>query len=192
MDVTITLTDEVMRFHTSKSAGAALRDAAAKTSAKGFGLVNMFGLRALAWASRVAPPVAVGVVAAKIRALTQNLILDADPDELTRQFARHASEGLRLNVNVLGEAVLGEREANDRLERVLEVVRRHDVNYVSVKLSSVVSQLLTIDRTGSLERVAEKLRLLYREAAKSRHVHQSRHGGVPRPASDLGRLSKAS
>lgn len=167
VDVTITLTDEVMRFHTSKSAGAALRDAAAKTSAKGFGLVNMFGLRALAWASRVAPPVAVGVVAAKIRGLTQNLILDADPDELTRQFARHANEGLRLNVNVLGEAVLGEREANDRLERVLEVVRRHDVNYVSVKLSSVVSQLLTIDRTGSLERVAEKLRVLYREAAKS-------------------------
>jgi RHH-type proline utilization regulon transcriptional repressor/proline dehydrogenase/delta 1-pyrroline-5-carboxylate dehydrogenase len=167
VDVTIALTDEVMRFHTSKSAGAALRDAAAQTSAKGFGVVNMFGLRALAWGSRVAPPVAVGVVAAKIRALTQNLILDADPDELTKQFARHADEGLRLNVNVLGEAVLGEREANDRLERVLEVVRRSDVNYVSVKLSSVVSQLQTIDRAGSLERVAEKLRVLYREAAKN-------------------------
>src|ERR1700679_144493 len=119
VDVTIALTDEVMRFHTSKSAGAALRDAAEKTSAKGFGVVNMLGLRALGWGSRVAPPLAVGVVTAKIRALTQNLILDADPDALTRQFARHAEEGLRLNVNVLGEAVLGEREANDRLERVV-------------------------------------------------------------------------
>jgi RHH-type proline utilization regulon transcriptional repressor/proline dehydrogenase/delta 1-pyrroline-5-carboxylate dehydrogenase len=166
VDVTITLTDEVMRFHTSDSAGAALRDAAAKTSAKGFGLVNMIGLRALAWGSRVASPVALGVVAAKIRSLTQNLILDADPDELTKQFARHASEGLRLNVNVLGEAVLGEGEANDRLARVLDVVRRPDVNYVSVKLSSIVSQLLTVDRDGSLERVADKLRVLYREAAK--------------------------
>ena len=49
-----------------------------------------------------------------------------------------------------------EREADDRLARVLEVVRRPDVNYVSVKLSSIVSQLLTIDRTGSLERVANE------------------------------------
>jgi RHH-type proline utilization regulon transcriptional repressor/proline dehydrogenase/delta 1-pyrroline-5-carboxylate dehydrogenase len=165
VDVTITLTDEVMRFHSSQSAGAALRGAASKTSTKGFGLINMFGLRALAWGSRVAPPVALGVVAGKIRSLTQNLILDADPEELTKQFAHHASEGLRLNVNVLGEAVLGEGEADDRLARVLAVVRRPDVNYVSVKLSSVVSQLLTIDRDGSLERVADKLRLLYREAA---------------------------
>jgi RHH-type transcriptional regulator, proline utilization regulon repressor / proline dehydrogenase / delta 1-pyrroline-5-carboxylate dehydrogenase len=39
------------------------------------------------------------------------------------------------------------------------------VNYVSVKLSSIVSQLLTIDHEGSLARVAEKLRVLYREAA---------------------------
>jgi RHH-type transcriptional regulator, proline utilization regulon repressor / proline dehydrogenase / delta 1-pyrroline-5-carboxylate dehydrogenase len=166
VDVTITLTDEVMRFHSSESASAALREAATKTSPRGFGLINMFGLRALAWGSRVAPPVAIGVVTAKIRSLTQNLILDADPEELTKQFALHTSEGLRLNVNVLGEAVLGEDEANDRLARVLEVVRRSDVNYVSVKLSSIVSQLLTIDRTGSLERVTEKLRVLYREAAK--------------------------
>jgi RHH-type proline utilization regulon transcriptional repressor/proline dehydrogenase/delta 1-pyrroline-5-carboxylate dehydrogenase len=165
VDVTITLTDEVMRFHTPQSAGAALRDAARKTSVKGFGLLNMFGLRALAQGSRVASPVALRVVAAKIRSLTENLILDADPAELTKQFAHHASEGLRLNVNVLGEAVLGEAEANDRLSRVIDVVRRSDVNYVSVKLSAIVSQLLTIDRAGSLERVAEKLRVLYREAS---------------------------
>ena len=42
------------------------------------------------------------------------------------------------------------------------MMRRPDVNYVSVKLSSVVSQLLTIDHEGSLERVGEKLRVLYR------------------------------
>ena len=51
-------------------------------------------------------------------------------------------------MNVLGEAVLGEREADDRLSRVLAVVRRNDVNYVSVKLSAIVSQLQTIDHDG--------------------------------------------
>ncbi|MGH3732459.1 MAG: proline dehydrogenase family protein [Acidimicrobiales bacterium] len=167
VDVTITLTDEVMRFRAPESASAALRDATAKATTKGFGFVNMFGLRSLALGSRVAPPLALRVVATKVRSSTKNLILDADPAELTKQFARHSREGLRLNVNVLGEAVLGESEANDRLSRVIDVVRRHDVNYVSVKLSAIVSQLVTIDRRGSLDRVAEKLRLLYQEAAEN-------------------------
>src|ERR1700722_4916596 len=165
VDVTITLTDEVMRFHTPESTRSALQEAAGEASSKGFGALNLVGLRALAQASRLWAPGAQRIVATKVRSLTQNLILDADPRELTKQFAQHASEGLRLNVNVLGEAVLGEGEADERLARVREIIRRPDVNYVSVKLSAIVSQLLTVDHDGSLARVAEKLRPLYRDAA---------------------------
>jgi RHH-type proline utilization regulon transcriptional repressor/proline dehydrogenase/delta 1-pyrroline-5-carboxylate dehydrogenase len=167
VDVTITLTDEVMRFNSPKSATTALRSAAQKASTKGFGLLNAFGLRAVGELSRVAPGIALRIVNRKVRALTENLILDAAPAKLGTQFERHAQQGLLLNVNVLGEAVLGEREANDRLKRVLEVVRRDDVNYVSVKLSAIVSQLQTIDHEGSLDRVATKLRVLYREAERA-------------------------
>jgi RHH-type proline utilization regulon transcriptional repressor/proline dehydrogenase/delta 1-pyrroline-5-carboxylate dehydrogenase len=167
VDVTITLTDEVMRFNSSESATLALRSAAEESSMKGFGAVNALGLRAIAELSRVAPRLALRVVHQKVRALTEILILDAAPAALSRQFERHAREGLLLNVNVLGEAVLGEHEADDRLARVLAVVRRNDVNYVSVKLSAIVSQLQTIDRDGSLERVATKLRILYREADRA-------------------------
>ncbi len=167
VDVTITLTDEVMRFNSTESAATALRNAADKASPKGFGFVNALGLRGVAELSRVAPRVALRLVNHKVRALTENLILDAAPAKLRTQFERHARNGLLLNVNVLGEAVLGEREADDRLGRVLEVVRRDDVNYISVKLSAIVSQLQTIDHDGSLERVATKLRVLYREAQQS-------------------------
>ncbi len=165
VDVTITLTDEVIRFHTPESTRSALQEAAGAASSKGFGTLNLVGLRALAQASRLSAPGAQRIVATKVRSLTQNLILDADPRELTKQFAQHASEGLRLNVNVLGEAVLGEGEADERLARVREIIARPDVNYVSVKLSAIVSQLLAIDHDGSLLRVAEKLRPLYRDAA---------------------------
>jgi RHH-type proline utilization regulon transcriptional repressor/proline dehydrogenase/delta 1-pyrroline-5-carboxylate dehydrogenase len=167
VDVTITLTDEVMRFNSMDSAALALRSAAQDASTKGFGALNAIGLRTVGELSRVAPRLALRVVHQKIRALTENLILDAAPAALTRQFERHAREGLQVNINVLGEAVLGEHEAEDRLARVLAVVRRNDVNYVSVKLSAIVSQLQTIDHEGSLERVATKLRVLYREAERA-------------------------
>ncbi len=162
--VTITLTDEVMRSASPSSASRALRRAVRDASFKGFGVVNVLGLRAVAALSRVAPSYALRLVTVRVRALTANLILDADPSSLTAQFLRHRDAGLRLNVNVLGEAVLGEREADDRLERVLAMIRRDDVTYVSVKLSSIVSQLLSVDHDGSLARASSRLRTLYRAA----------------------------
>ncbi|HEV3188062.1 MAG TPA: bifunctional proline dehydrogenase/L-glutamate gamma-semialdehyde dehydrogenase [Acidimicrobiales bacterium] len=166
VEVTITLTDEVMRFSSAKSAAAALRAAVRHVSSKGFGLVNVAGLRAVALFSRFAPSSALRIVNARVRDLTENLILDEDATSLRAIIDAHQHAGLSLNVNVLGEAVLGEAEADDRLARVLEVVRRCEVNYVSVKLSSITSQLITIDHEGSLQRVAEKLRVLYREAER--------------------------
>jgi RHH-type proline utilization regulon transcriptional repressor/proline dehydrogenase/delta 1-pyrroline-5-carboxylate dehydrogenase len=164
--VTIVLTDEVMRFTSPREASSALRSAVKLASLKGFGAANLAGLRAVAQLSRLTPSLALKIVDNRVRALTENLILDAAPASLQKQFALHRDEGFMLNVNVLGEAVLGEHEAESRLERVLEMIRRPDVNYVSVKLSSIVAQLLTIDHEGSLQRVTAKLRLVYREAQR--------------------------
>ncbi len=164
VEVTITLTDEVMRFSSTSSAATALRTSVKQASPKGFGPVNALGLRAVALLSRVAPTSALRIVNTRVRDLTENLILDADEASLRAAVESHQRDGLSLNVNVLGEAVLGEREADDRLERVLDVVRRPEVNYVSVKLSSIVSQLVTIDHEGSRQRVAAKLRVLFSEA----------------------------
>ena len=162
--VTITLTDEVMRFSSPASAARALRTAVRDASARGFGALNLFGLRAVAALSWVAPRLAVNIVTTRVRGLTSTLIGAAEGASLHERLAEHQGEGLRVNVNVLGEAVLGEREAEDRLARVIEMMQRPDVDYVSVKLSAIASQLITIDRAGSLERVAAKLRALYRVA----------------------------
>ena len=166
LDVTIALTDEVMRFTSTQSAVATLRRTADQSSIRGFGVLNALGLRVIAFASRWAPRVVVRVVHARIAALSADLILNADRDRLQKHGQERRSEGLALNINVLGEAVLGEGEAQDRLARVIEMLQRPGVDYVSVKLSSIVSQLVTLDAEGSLQRVAERLRVLYREAQR--------------------------
>ncbi|MDE3064939.1 MAG: bifunctional proline dehydrogenase/L-glutamate gamma-semialdehyde dehydrogenase, partial [Acidobacteriota bacterium] len=166
LGVTVTLTDEVMRFTSPSRAAAALRDATRRASVSGFGWANALGLRLAGWASRVAPRAVLAVVHRRIRDLTSDLIVDARPEVLRRHVERRRRQGLWANVNVLGEAVLGESEAGSRLERVVEMMSRPEVSYVSVKLSSVVSQLVTIDADGSLSRVAARLRVLYRAAAR--------------------------
>lgn len=165
LGVTVTLTDEVMRFTSSRRAAATLREAVSHASREGFGVWNLAGLRAAALASRLFPRLVVAAVHRRVRSLTSDLILDADPTSLARHLERRRRQGLWANVNVLGEAVLGEVEAADRLGRVVEMMSRREVTYVSVKLSSVVSQLVAVDLDGSLARVCAQLRVLYRASA---------------------------
>ncbi|MBI9115963.1 proline dehydrogenase family protein [Sanguibacter suaedae] len=106
------------------------------------------------------PHVVVPAARTRLRQLVGHLVADAGPG-LGRHLARTRADGFRLNVNLLGEAVLGEREAVSRTERVLDLVRRPDVDYVSVKTSAVVSQLSTWDTEGSVRRVLDRLRPLY-------------------------------
>jgi RHH-type proline utilization regulon transcriptional repressor/proline dehydrogenase/delta 1-pyrroline-5-carboxylate dehydrogenase len=164
IDVTIALTDEVMRIHSIKSSITIFRRAAQQASVEGFGNFNAVGLKFLSAASRLSPSPVINVVAAQIRRLSKDLILPFEAAPLKKHLDRRRRDDIALNINVLGEAVLGDGEADERLERVLEMIRRPEINYVSVKLSSVVSQIITIDRLGSLERVAAKMRRLYREA----------------------------
>jgi RHH-type proline utilization regulon transcriptional repressor/proline dehydrogenase/delta 1-pyrroline-5-carboxylate dehydrogenase len=156
------LTDEVMRVTSAPSAAGLLRSASRRSSVNGFGAFNALGLRVIALMSRVTPSLAVKVVHTRVRRLSKDLILASENAPLRRHLENRRREGIRLNINVLGEAVLGEREADARLDRVLEMMHRDEVNYISVKLSSLVSQLTTIDHEGSLRRVCQKLRLVYR------------------------------
>jgi RHH-type proline utilization regulon transcriptional repressor/proline dehydrogenase/delta 1-pyrroline-5-carboxylate dehydrogenase len=125
-------------------------------------LFNTFGLKLIASISRVLPKPVLFAVHTQVKLLSKGIILPAESKKLSRQIKKRAKKGIRLNINVLGEAVLGEDEANERFERVMQMMQRPEVDYVSVKLSSVASQIISLDRKGTLERVSEKLRHIYR------------------------------
>ncbi|QJW36063.1 proline dehydrogenase family protein [Cellulosimicrobium protaetiae] len=127
------------------------------------GPVDRTLLRVGAGVAPVLPRVVVPAARVRLRQLVGHLVADAGRG-LGPHLARTRAEGYALNVNLLGEAVLGESEADARLERTLALVRRPDVDYVSVKVSSVASQLVTWDLDGSCERVVERLLPLYRAA----------------------------
>jgi RHH-type proline utilization regulon transcriptional repressor/proline dehydrogenase/delta 1-pyrroline-5-carboxylate dehydrogenase len=164
IEATITFTDEVMRISSVTSSSRIFRRAAKKASIVGFGLINGMGLHAIGILSNVLPTPVIAAVHQRVRALSKDLILAAEPEKLAKHLGKRTEKGLSLNINVLGEAVLGDHEAELRFQSILEMIRRLEVNYVSVKLSSIVAQLIIIDVEGSINRVSEKMRVLYREA----------------------------
>src|SRR5690606_33245774 len=53
--------------------------------------------------------------------------------------AKITQPGTRLNINLLGEAILGEHEAERRIAGTQRLLERDDVDYVSIKVSSTVA-----------------------------------------------------
>lgn len=164
IQATITLTDEVMRIQSVKASARIFRRASRMASVVGFGAFNAFGLKMLNLISRFLPGASVALVHQRVRALSKDQILPYEEAQLHRHLDSRSAEGIKLNINVLGEAVLGDHEAEERFNLILEMMRRPDVNYISVKLSAVVAQIITIDFENSIKRVSEKMRILYREA----------------------------
>ncbi|MEE6287582.1 bifunctional proline dehydrogenase/L-glutamate gamma-semialdehyde dehydrogenase [Georgenia sp. MJ173] len=117
-----------------------------------------------------APGMVVPLARRRLRQIVGHLVVDAHDPALGRHLARARADGVRLNLNLLGEAVLGEAEAASRTRRTIALLARDDVDYVSVKVSSLVSQLSTWDLPGSRDRVLERLRPVCR-AALAREPH---------------------
>lgn len=162
--VTMSLTDEVMRISEPRRAARALRRAAGKASVKGLGLKDASGVKLISAVSPFLPNLVMRIVEWQVRAAATGIILPAEERALEAHLRTRLGDGVRLNINVLGEAVLGDGEATHRLNSVMEMVQRPGVTYASVKISAIVSQLNTIDHDGSVQRVAARLRQLYRAA----------------------------
>ncbi|GAA4266580.1 bifunctional proline dehydrogenase/L-glutamate gamma-semialdehyde dehydrogenase [Frondihabitans peucedani] len=115
----------------------------------------------------VLPRVVVPVARRVLRGMVGHLIVDSRPAALGRAVAALKSDGTRLNLNLLGEAVLGDAEADHRLAGTKTLLERDDVDYVSIKVSSIVSQLSMWAFDETVERVVSKLTPLYEIAAAS-------------------------
>jgi RHH-type proline utilization regulon transcriptional repressor/proline dehydrogenase/delta 1-pyrroline-5-carboxylate dehydrogenase len=117
------------------------------------------------------PGLVVPPIVARLRHETESLILPGEEEELQRYLAERRAGGTRLNLNQLGEAILGEGEAARRLDAYLALLAREDVEYISVKVSSVVSQIDLVAFRATVERVKERLRALYRQARRHHYRH---------------------
>jgi RHH-type proline utilization regulon transcriptional repressor/proline dehydrogenase/delta 1-pyrroline-5-carboxylate dehydrogenase len=114
------------------------------------------------------PSVTVPLVKSHLRHETANVVLPAEPELLHEHLAARRLQGLRMNLNFLGESLLGEEEARQRLEKYLAALQAPDIEVLSVKISTLDSQIMPIARAHTLGRLCDRLELLYRAAEHGR------------------------
>jgi len=116
----------------------------------------------------VVPWIVVPAARRVLRHLVRHLIIDATDARLGGSIRRlKADGGVQLNINLLGEAILGEGEAAKRLAGTRRLLERPDVDYVSVKVSAVVAPHTPWAFDEAVSHAVETLAPLYEVAAAS-------------------------
>ena len=163
--------DRVLRPEENRNAAEQLVDLVTGTGKSDRDLPNFLSrldkilLQAGAKLAPIIPGIVMPLAARRMRGLVGHLVVDAAPDVMAEHFGTRRNQGYRLNVNLLGEAVLGDAEADARHREAMALLDQPDVDYVSVKVSAIVSQLNYWDWDGSVARVTDRLRPLLAKAS---------------------------
>ncbi|MCU1368474.1 MAG: putA, partial [Ilumatobacteraceae bacterium] len=159
------LTDDVLRIHDQRRAARRFRDVVRTVGVpSSLGVLDALMLRVGALLAPFAPKVLMPLVGRRIRNETRGVVLSSEDPAFSDHVRKRSAEHVRLNVNVLGEAILSDAEAAKRLASVRARLARADVDYVSVKISALCANLDPLAFDDSVRRVTDCLRVLYRDA----------------------------
>ena len=168
---TFAMADQVFRAPTAAREAKRFRDLVEDYGVPEYlPLAARVAMRVGGIASAAAPEIVMPLVAEKMRQESASVILPAEEKKLRRHLVRRREAGMRMNLNQLGEAVLGEEEARHRLDANLNRLASPDTDYISVKISAIFSQIHLVALDETLLAIKERLRLLYRAAMKSSPV----------------------
>jgi RHH-type transcriptional regulator, proline utilization regulon repressor / proline dehydrogenase / delta 1-pyrroline-5-carboxylate dehydrogenase len=112
------------------------------------------------------PNLSVPLFVNQIREDTKTVVIKGEEEPFNKHLEKRKSEGTRVNINLIGEVVLGEEEAGERMEKYLKALSNPNIDYISVKISTIYSQINALDFDHTVEVLVEKLSKIYRQAQK--------------------------
>jgi len=166
LDFTVGFVDRVVRPEDATTAADALANIADDVP----GFLPWYlqtAVRAGGKLAKFAPGVVVPAAQAALRSMVGHLIIDSRDKQLGKAIQKLRTTGIDLNINLLGEAILGQGEADNRIADTLALIKRKDVNYISIKVSATVAPHNHWAHEEAVADIVEKLRPVYRTAMKA-------------------------
>ncbi len=171
--LTLALTDQVFRPTTYARSANQFRYLLDEYGVPAYlPLHEKIAMRLGASASALVPDVVMPLVTAKMRSESDTVILPSEDELLKPHLQKRRKSNTRMNINQLGEAILGEEEASHRLQQVIDRLESPECEYISVKISAIFSQINLVSYDHTLTEIKERLRLLYRTAIQHTFTRQ--------------------
>lgn len=107
---------------------------------------------------------AVPIIKWRLRRDTSRVIINAARPSLTEHLATRFKDDIGQNVNLLGEVVLGEAEADKRYYSYFDALKEPDINYISVKISGIYAQTHALNYKECYPELIRRISALYQAA----------------------------
>jgi len=117
-------------------------------------------------------PIAIPIIKWRTRRDTRRIVIDEARPSLTKHLAERKQQNIGQNVNLLGEVVLGNKEADNRYEHYLKALEQPDINYISVKISGIYAQTHSLNYEECFPELVRRMSELYSKAMKFQYVNK--------------------
>lgn len=114
----------------------------------------------------------------RLRKETDKIIISEERPALTGHLSGRWKSKIGQNVNLLGEVVLGDGEANHRYLHYLEALKEPDINYISIKLSGIYAQIHPLSYEQNKKELCKLVATIYQQAIDYPYTDQD---GVTKP-----------
>jgi len=118
------------------------------------------------------PSIAMPIFKAKLRSETNKIIIAEERPKLTKHLKYRWDSQIGQNVNLLGEVVLGDKEAGHRYKHYLEALGEPDINYISIKLSGIYAQIKSLSYEQNKKELSDLLATVYQKAIDNPYVDE--------------------
>lgn len=108
--------------------------------------------------------IAIPIFKQRLRSDTKKVIINEDSVFLNRHLNNRQLQKIGQNVNLLGEVVLGDSEANHRYNHYLEALKDPLINYISIKISGIYSQINALNYEQNKIELCERLSCIYQRS----------------------------
>ena len=103
----------------------------------------------------------------QMRSSSSRAIIPGEHEALHQHLQKRREQGVRMNINHLGEAVLGEQESAHRKTTYIKDMEDPDIEYISIKISTIYSQISSLAFDETVATLQERLSAIYRAAKKN-------------------------
>lgn len=135
-----------------------------------YGIPNIFNtwekllMRVFFVIGKIFAPLTVKQVVSKIKGKTSSVILHGQERAVEKHIVKRARQNTSINVNLIGEIVLSETEAQHKIDAYIRMLKVDSVNYLSIKISNLYSQINSFDFDGTVQVLVDRLTIIFRAA----------------------------
>ena len=118
-------------------------------------------LKAFTVFGKIMPSLSVAIMLKKIQVTSSDVVFFINSKKFKKHTQKRKEQNITLNVNLIGEALIGEEEAQQRILGYLTLLNREDVNYISIKISTIFSQISSLAHDDTVDKLSDRLAMFY-------------------------------